>query len=85
MATAKLIKHMESWRGDARHYRLTPPLGEYGNVVVSAVDIPFCGEETYIFGCDENAENINYCELNGSFRGGLDHEKALRDAGYEVQ
>jgi hypothetical protein len=40
--------------------------------------------ETYIFPADENGKITNYVELNGSYQGGTDHDKALYDGGYEV-
>lgn len=53
-------------------------------VVVSASNVPFSGPETYIFAADEDGKIVRWTELDGSFRGELDHEKALRGAGYEV-
>lgn len=87
--TATLIKRLSGFTGDARLYKLSEPLGYtdsdmYDHVVVSAVNVMFSGPETYIFGADENGETVNWIELDGSFEGGLDHERALRDAGYTV-
>lgn len=91
--TATFVRNLdEEWHGNARLYRLNPPLAEedgedsyvYEYVVVSAVVAMFSGPETYIFGSDENGQNVNYSELPGSFRGSLDHEAALAGAGYVV-
>ncbi len=92
--TARFIKELEDWQGDARLYQLSEPIGWGGwhgdeqhyteFVVVSAVCVMFSGPETYIFPTDEGGEVLDWSELEGSFRGGLDHEKALRDAGYEL-
>ena len=80
-------------RADQRIYRLDPPISwidlfadrtrtsEY--VVVSAVDHSFA-TETYIFPSDKEGTITNWGELDGSFKGGVDHERALRRAGYEV-
>jgi hypothetical protein len=81
--------------GDASLYRVDPPM-TYGDlcdeedkgttefVIVSAVNVPFSGPETYIFPADSDGEVVDWLELDGSYRGGLDHEAALRGAGYEV-
>lgn len=76
-----------------RHYRLIPPLlhedhypreaevSSVDYVVVSAsnrASVP----ETYIFEADVRGEIVSWSELPGSFRGGLDHDAALRRAGY---
>lgn len=44
----------------------------------------FSGPETYIFPANEDGKVVHWAELEGSFRGGLDHERALRNAGFEV-
>lgn len=54
-------------------------------VWVSAADVPFSGPETYIFPSTDTGEVTDWGELDGSYRGGLDHEEALRGAGYEVE
>ena len=54
------------------------------HVWVSAVDVPFSGPETYIFACDSAGKVTNWGGMDGSYKGGLDHERALRGAGYEV-
>lgn len=79
--------------GSQRLYRLDPPMpgyswGDeeaptYAYVVVSAATV-LGVPETYIFGANLNGENTNWSELNGSFQGALDHEQALRNAGYGV-
>lgn len=63
-------------------------------VAVSAVVAPFTGPETYIFPARADAVArrskvidklvTDSGELDGSFRGGLDPDEALRRAGYEV-
>lgn len=89
METAKLVKKVEDWRGDARLYKLSRPV-KYGYpvkrqtsyVVVSAVTT-YSDPETYIFPSNKKGEVLDGTELPGSFRGGLDHRKALQGAGYE--
>lgn len=81
--------------GDQRLYQLDPPLPgfawndedapQYEYVVVSAADVSFSGPETYIFGSDKTGEIVSWSELDGSFKGDLDHGQALRNAGYVVK
>ena len=86
-------------RGEQRLYRLDPPLTEeawawlssegeaaqhHEYVVVSAVVAYMSGPETYIFPADSNGKITSYSELDGSFRGDLDHVQALTNAGYTV-
>ena len=40
--------------------------------------------ETFIFGSDELGKIKSFLELPGSYKGGLDHQKALNDAGYDI-
>ena len=94
--TATFIKTIPGMQGDMRLYRVEPPMeGEdrgdgpvptFEHVAVSAAVVPFgSGPETYIFGCDSEGRDIDFAELDGSFRGGLDHAQALRNAGYEIK
>lgn len=85
MIAARLLSQSLSRVGaDQRHYQLDAggPLPAY--VVVSAVSVPFDGPETYIFTANSEGAITSYMELEGSFKGGLDHAEALRRAGYEV-
>ncbi len=92
MGTARYIKRLEGFTGDAALYELNPPLetfngkNAYTFVAVSATIVQFGmgGPETYIFGADEDGEILDLSELPGSFRGGLDHAAALESAGYEI-
>jgi hypothetical protein len=90
MKTATRLDVKLDMRGNTSLYRLSEKLESYeGNgydlVVVSAVDNPFSGPETYIFGVDENGAIVDWMELPGSFRGALDHNEALEGAGYTVK
>ena len=77
------VKRLDGFRGDARLFTLDPPHNGLAQVVVSAVDV-FGEPETYIFAADETGEITDYLEMSGSFRGALDHVKALNGLGYEV-
>jgi hypothetical protein len=52
-------------------------------VIVSATYVAPTGPETYIFASDKKGNITDWGELDGSFRGDLDHAEALRLAGYE--
>ena len=95
--TAKLIKStLLGFRGTVHLYELSDPVAfdyPYSNrifcihtnyVVVSEANIPYSGPETYIFPADKDGEVLSWTELKGSFRGELNHERALQNAGYEV-
>jgi hypothetical protein len=79
-------------RGVARLYQVHPPIlvedwlhtGVYDYVVVSATVVMFSGPETYIFPADEDGTIADFGDLDGSFRGALDHERALTNAGYTL-
>ena len=96
MRTATYLREVNpAARGDQKLYRLDPPMpmGEWSNadfaettfVVVSAANVPYCGPETYIFAADADGNVTDWGALDGSFQGDMDHEEALRNAGYEVQ
>ncbi len=96
MKKAEFLCKLEGFTGDARLYRLTPPIevkpeceddpyaGKFRYVVVSATIALFSGPETYIFPADAKGNVLNWGELEGSYKGGLDHEGALKSAGYIV-
>jgi hypothetical protein len=84
------IKVLSGFTGHAVLYRCIPPISDYDggvhqHIVVSAVVVPYAGAETYIFPSDSNGNVVSYSELNGSYRGGLDHKQALENAGYELK
>lgn len=87
---ATLIESLAGWNGDARLYRVDPPMnyedGRQTNyVVVSATRVTFSGPETYIFPADSRGKALSWLELPGSFRGALDHARALEGAGYDIE
>lgn len=97
MNSAKLVKKLPiSNTGTIQSlYQLSPPLEakdwddnvkdvhEY--VVVSAVNAMDTGAETYIFPADSEGKITDWLELDGSFKGALDHAEALANAGYEIK
>jgi hypothetical protein len=86
MKTATKIRDISVWQGDVALYELSEPLEDYSFVFVSAVNVPFSGPETYIFGAKSaDAEDpASWVELDGSYQGGLSHAEALAGAGYEI-
>ena len=56
-------------------------------VIVSATTVPMFGPETYIFPAEKQGDVFevgDWCVLDGSFRGEINHEQALANAGYTV-
>ena len=79
--TAEFVTDCPKWKGDARLYQLSEPVDTYVGtteyVVVSAVDVPYSGPETYVFAASKDGEATSWSELDGSFEGALDHDRAL--------
>lgn len=74
-------------------YRLSPPLSgedwegeeyEHRYVIASGANVPYSGPETYLFPANEKGEITDWRELEGSFRGGIDCDRAIENAGYVV-
>ena len=87
--SAVAVKNVKEAKGRACLYKLSDPLMGYEYVVVSAAKDARDGHnqiigETFIFGSDETGNVRSFLELPGSYRGGLDHQKALNDAGYDI-
>ena len=53
-------------------------------VLTSATNVQFSGPETYMFAADEKGNIIDWCELPGSYRGGLDHKTCFESIGYST-
>lgn len=66
----------DDWQVDGPRYT--------NHVAVSAVNNDWCGIETYIFPADEEGEILSYSELDGSFKGDMDHAKALSGLGFKI-
>jgi len=82
----KRIRAIEGMRGKAVLYELDEAITYRGNndedektnfVIVSAVVAPYTGPETYIFPSNEAGAIVDWCEISGSYRGGLCHTKAM--------
>jgi hypothetical protein len=86
---AREVRRLDGFAGDARLFELVPRMSDangakHRHVVVSAAVAAFSGPETYIFPADASGKVSDWGELEGSYRGGLDHAEALFGAGYEV-
>jgi len=81
--TAIFIKDMATPTAAQKLYRMSPPHHGHEHVVSSAV-IVFGHPETYLFGSDADGTITHWGELDGSLKGTLDHEEAIREAGYVV-
>jgi hypothetical protein len=89
--TATLVRSLEGFAGDARLYRLSACV-KYGygkvveadHIVVSAAIVQYSGPETYIFAADAEGKILDWTELPGSFKGSLNHARALREAGFSA-
>ena len=83
---ATFITQLQGFRGDARLYQVDPPYHGSEYLVVSGIDYAFdTGRpETYIFKANPEGEITDWSELEGSFRGDVDHAGALEGAGYTI-
>jgi hypothetical protein len=87
---ATFVKRCEWGVGEAQLWKVSEPV-EYDDgkrtefIAVSAARVPYSGPETYIFPADEEGNVLDWGELDGSYRGGLDHREAIRGAGYTIQ
>jgi len=63
-------------------YGYLPTVTEH--VWVSGNNVPFSGPETYIFPCDSEGSVSDWGELEGSQRGFIDPDRALKELGYEI-
>ncbi len=85
---ARFIKNLETDNPNVNRqalYRLEPPLDSNSYVIVSGANVVFSGPETYIFPATPEGEFVSMGELDGSYRGGLDHYQALAGAGYSLE
>ena len=88
--TAAFIKEIQS-KGIQKLYKLSEPVkdgdgNDTEHVIVSAVSAAFdTGQpETYIFPSDKDGNVTDWGEMEGSYRGGTDHDKAITDAGWSL-
>lgn len=84
---ATFIKKLtKNFRGDVRLYKLDPPIDGSEFVAVSGIHcaLDTGRPETFIFKADGEGNITDWLELEGSFRGAVDHARALEGAGYTI-
>lgn len=86
MKTAKKVKEITGWKGNAALYQLSEALSGHEYVIVSGLVSAFDhgGPETLVFPATAEGKVINYGELAGG-RGYNNHAIALEDAGYTIE
>ena len=94
---ATLIRELDTTSTGAtvKLWRMEPPLKDnswddeepesHEFVVTSAVVASFSGPETYIFPASKDGKILDFGELPGSYRGDLDHDRAIEGAGYVIR
>ena len=79
---AEFVMDLKGFTGLAKLYRINPPVN-YGDgkkadfIVASAINAFDAGPETYLFPSDEAGHILDWAELEGSYKGGLDHQEAI--------
>ena len=82
---ATLIKdNLPDFQGHAALYRMNPPHEGNEFVIASAINALYTGPETHLFPADADGQVIDWMEMEGSYRGGLSHARALEGAGYSI-
>ena len=90
---AWFIKQVRTGAVDQRLYRLEPPITYFRGrtevvcpyVIVSAVARAFEDDETFVLPANRAGEILGLRELPGSLYGECNHERALTEAGYQLQ
>ena len=73
---AELVRDLDDFQGTAKLWRITG--GKRArHVITSAASNMITGPETYVFASNKKGVVTGWSELRGSFRGGLDHMKAI--------
>lgn len=90
--TAELVRTIEDggWTGVAKLWKLSrpvkleefsddyhPELADCEYVVTSAIVAMYSGPETYVFRADADGQVASCLKLDGSYRGDLDHQRAI--------
>lgn len=65
-------------------WKISCKCGEYVRFIVSSAATVLGKPEVYLFEATEDGLITNWCELSGSLKGTLDHEKAIKEAGWEI-
>ena len=85
MKATKVLEQISESGAEQKCYRLSESIkvddGKETNYVIVSAVVAYSGPETYIFPSNELGEITDYGELEGSFRGALNHEQALKGLG----
>lgn len=65
-------------------WEVLPRIDGHKFVITSVSNVQFSGPETYMFAADEKGNIVDWCELPGSYRGDLNHEKCFEEIGYKI-
>lgn len=63
-------------------WRCSPPLAGHEHIVTSAIDVGPHHQETLIFPATPDGDWTADSQLPGSYVGGVDHDEAIKRAGY---
>jgi hypothetical protein len=87
---ATFVRDLSGFAGSARLWQTSEPFSYPDDnwrdeedargtttYVVSSAASTFGGPETYLFPADADGNVVDWLELSGSFRGALDHERAI--------
>lgn len=80
----KIAIKLKNINGHQILWEVLPRIEGHKYIITSASDVQFSGPETYMFASDENGKIIDWCELPGSYRGGLDHKNCFKNIGYST-
>jgi len=83
MKRAMFMRRVKIGTGDALLYKLSDPINESTNVIVSAASSSIGGKRATIFPSDEEGNILSWKSL-AEAKDTLDHEVPLVNLGYEV-
>jgi hypothetical protein len=84
MMNEKCAVKIKFIKSDQILWEVFPRIQGHKYVITSATNVQFSGPETYMFAADEKGNIIDWSELPGSYRGGLDHKTCFESIGYST-
>lgn len=82
--TNKVARKIKNINNHQVLWEVLPRIDGNKYVITSTSNVQFTGPETYMFAADEKGNIIDWGELPGSYRGGLDHKKCFECIGYST-